>query len=224
MTLAVPEKIAVKIPTLDELWERLGRIPFNRILVSPPLGQATEEDLLELLESKKCICELVDGTLVEKPMGTYESRIAFVVAFFIQLYLEEKDIGTLTGGDGPYRLSAGLVRLPDVSFVSWTKIPDRDLRSKRVYPATPDLAVEVLSESNTPQEIERKLKEYFKNGCSLAWVIHPFEQFAFVHTSPTRPKKVGLRGTLDGGTVLAGFRLPMKKIFDRAGKYVPHEE
>jgi Uma2 family endonuclease len=224
MTLAVLDKVKREVPTLDELWERLGRIPLSRILLSPPPGQATEEDLLDLLESKRSICELVDGTLVEKPMGTYESAVAAIILFFIQSYLEDNDIGFVTAGDGPYRLKKGLVRLPDVSFVSWKKVPDRDLRLKRVLAAMPDLAVEVLSESNTAKEIERKLKEFFKHGCSIAWVIHPFEQIAFVHTSPKRPKKIGLRGTLDGGSVLPGFKLPMKKIFDRAGKYVPHEE
>src|SRR5262249_8918228 len=67
---AAPESME----TLADLVDRLGEIPLERIRLHPPPGEATEEDLIAALEApRKRICELVDGVLVEKPMGTREA-------------------------------------------------------------------------------------------------------------------------------------------------------
>ncbi len=54
------------------------------------------------------------------------------------------------------------MRIPDVSFISWDKFPNRKLPRDRVFAVVPDLAIEILSEGNTPQEMELKLDEYFR--------------------------------------------------------------
>jgi hypothetical protein len=70
-TIAPPE-----IKTLADLKRRLGGIPLERIWVHPAPGTATENDLIEAEARESCLCELVDGTLVEKAMGFEESRLA----------------------------------------------------------------------------------------------------------------------------------------------------
>jgi Uma2 family endonuclease len=77
----------------------------------------------------------------------------------------------------------------------------------------PDLAAEVLSESNTPAEIERKLDNYFEAGVRVAWVVDPKTQLAVVYTSRTRSKEIGIDGELTAPKVLPGFRLPMRDLF-----------
>ena len=109
-----------KPDNLAELIHVLGDIPPERVLMHPPPGTATEEDLIELLDgANKRICELVDGVLVEKPMGFTEGIIAGVIIHFLWDYLEKKPLGVPGGADGPVRLRLGLVRFPDVCFVSW---------------------------------------------------------------------------------------------------------
>src|SRR5262249_44762398 len=82
----------------------------------------------------------------------------------------------------------------------------------------PNLAVEVLSEGNTPAEIERKLKEYFLAGVELAWIVDPFKRTVAVHTAPDRLRTLSEKGTLDGGSVLPGFTLAVRELFARLPK------
>jgi len=111
-----------------------------------------------------------------------------------------------------------LVHIPAVSFVSWEKLPDRELPAEPIPDLVPDLAVEVLSEGNTPREMQLKLNEYFSVGVRLAWFIHPAKRTATVYTSRSKKKQIGPDGVLDGGTVLPGFRLPLAELFTRAGR------
>src|SRR5438046_10359522 len=62
--------------TAAEWLHDLGDIPLKRIIFDPWPGSATEADLLRKVEVEKQLCELVEGTLVEKPMGFYESMVA----------------------------------------------------------------------------------------------------------------------------------------------------
>lgn len=66
---------------------------------------------------KTAICELVDGTLVEKPMGWEESAIAGLIIHFLVSFTKPRRLGTVLGADGMLRLVPGLVRVPDVSFL-----------------------------------------------------------------------------------------------------------
>ena len=152
-----------------------GPVPLERIWLHPAPGTATVDDVIRVDEHENRLCELVDGTLVEKPMGAEESNVAWVIGSFIFAYLVQNDLGTCLGPDGFLRISTGLVRAPDLSFVSWAKLPRRKLPRKKVPHLIPDLAIEILSKSNTPAEIRCKLGEYFDSGVRLAWVIDPRE-------------------------------------------------
>lgn len=79
-----------------------------------------------------------------------------------------------------------------------------------------DLAVEVISEANTKKEMERKLREYFTAGVRLVWLIYPKTRTVEVYTSATECRRVRHDQTLDGGDVLPGFELPLRKLFARA--------
>jgi Uma2 family endonuclease len=77
----------------------------------------------------------------------------------------------------------------------------------------PDLAVEVLSESNTKPEIDRKLREYVSAGVGLVWVVDPQKRIAQVYTSARRSKRITQEHSLDGGSVLPGFVQPLRELF-----------
>src|SRR2546423_8389313 len=135
-----------KLPeTLGELLERPGDISPDRVRLDPPLGQATEKDLLYLLRHTGQICELVDGVLVEKVMGYTESSLTCDLIRLLGKFLDEHDLGNLAGADGTLRLMPHLVRVPDISFVRWEKLPNRQRPRKPIPDLVPDLAVEVLS-------------------------------------------------------------------------------
>jgi Uma2 family endonuclease len=200
--------------TVADLIYRLGDIPTNRILITPMLGQATEDDVTKYLDGEnKRIVELIDGVLVEKPMATSEGILAGHIFRKVGNYVEDHDLGIVAPGDSPFRLRLGLVRIPDVSFISWARVPGEEFPTDAIAGLVPDLAVEVLSESNTVREIELKLDHYFQAGVRLAWIVDPSTKTADVYTSRRRSREIDIDGELLGGKVLPGFRLPMRDIF-----------
>ena len=202
--------------TLADLYERLGGIPLERIRVVPPLGTATEEDVLQSKRRFGRICELIDGVLVEKTMGWFESRLAVLIGHFIESFLDAHNLGVVAGADGPVRLFPGQVRIPDVGFVSWEHLPGRKLPSQPIPALAPDLAVEVLSKGNTEAEMQRKLRDYFTAGVRLVWYVDPRTQSARAYTAEDQCTEIGPDGSLSGGEVLPGFELPLAELFARA--------
>jgi Uma2 family endonuclease len=208
--------MAVTFANAAELVQRLGNIPLARICFTPPPGTATERDLLAALRRSDRLYELVDGTLVEKTMGLSESMIAGVVLRKVGNFAEANDLGIPAGADGTVQLLKGLVRVPDVSFFCWDKLPGRVLPSEPIPDLAPDLAVEVLSENNTPEEMERKLREYFLAGVRLVWMIDPRQRSADIYIVPDAPAAtLDESQALDGGDVLPGFTLPLAELFAR---------
>jgi Uma2 family endonuclease len=204
--------------TLEDLLKRLGDVPPGRVRLHPPPGTATEEDVIEAEARTGRLCELVDGTLVEKAMGYYESRLAVVLGAFLEVFLEGHDLGIVLGADALVRMQPRQVLLPDLSFFSWDQFPDRVLPRQAILDRRPDLAVEILSPSNTPAEMARKRREYFAGGARLVWEVNPETRRVRVYTGPDAFTEVGEEGLLDGGPVLPGFVLPVRRWFERAGE------
>src|SRR5262249_3919599 len=144
---------AVKPDTLQDLVDQLGNIPLYRVRMSPPPGMATEADVLEAKSRYNRLCELVDGVLVEKGMGYAESLLAAALIQILRNFVTPRRLGLVAAPDGMVRLFPGLIRIPDVSFASWDRFPDRKIPKSPVPSLAPDLAIEVLSESNTAAEM-----------------------------------------------------------------------
>lgn len=123
----------------------------------------------------------------------------------------------ILGADGPFHLMQKLVRIPDVSFTNWNRLPGRHVPTEPVPEVVPDLAVEVLSEGNTHEEMERKLKEYFLSEVTLVWFVDPKARTVRVYTSPDEVIELTEADTLDGGDVLPGFSVPVARLFADLG-------
>jgi Uma2 family endonuclease len=204
----------VDIVTFADVWERLGKVPANRILMHPPPGTATEADVVAVRESpSRAICELIDGVLVEKTKGAKESQLAGLLAGFLFVYLRKHDLGTCLGADGQLRLWPGRVRVPDLCFISWERLPNQELPDEAVPELAPDLVVEVLSAGNTKKEMLHKRRDYFQSGVREVWEIQRKTQTAEIFISPSKCRRIGKDGTLDGGEILPGFTLTLKELF-----------
>lgn len=193
-----------------EVVRDLGDIPLERIRAFPPPGSATEADLNQ---PGNKLCELIDGVLVEKAVGARESLLGAYINRQIGSFIEGDDLGVILGADGLIWVDAEQLRAPDGTFIPWSAFPDEELPEETWWTVAPVLAIEVLSPSNTVAEINRKLRELFSAGCELAWVIDPRTQSAKVYTSAKRFKELDIHGTLDGGKVLPGFKLPLADLF-----------
>jgi Uma2 family endonuclease len=162
------------------------------------------------------IYELVDGVLVSKPMGFYEAIVALKIGRLLGNFVEQHNLGEVAGADGMLKILPPQVRYPDVSFVSWERLAGHDLSKERVPHIAPDLAVEVLSESNTLEEIEEKVSEYFAGGVRLVWVIDPEALAAVEYTAVDKATKIESGGILSGRDVLLGFELRLREVFEAA--------
>ena len=120
--------------TIADVQAWLPGFPADRIRVYPTPGTATEQDALEAEARSNRICELIDGTLVEKTMASLESMLAAELIYFIRRYLEANDLGMLTGADGLLKILPGQIRrrmflssagsvLPGVNCRKWPSIP-----------------------------------------------------------------------------------------------------
>lgn len=199
--------------SMGELLCELGGISANRVCLDPPPGRATEKELLWALDHTDKIYELVEGTLVEKVMGLSEAGLAIRLGRYLDEFAEEHGLGLVAGEAGTVRLFAGLVRIPDVLFVSFEKLPGKTWPARPIPDLVPDLAVEVISTGNTPGEMRRKLKDYFLAGVSLVWLINPAKRTVRICTAPDKGQVIRETETLTGGTVLPGFTVPLRKIF-----------
>jgi Uma2 family endonuclease len=191
----------------------LGGIAPERIRMVPPPGTATEKDVTELDDHADRLCELIDGVLVEKTMGYKESILAIEIARLLGNFVDTHDLGVVLGEAGTLRVLPNQVRIPDVCFISWKRFPNRQLPPEPIPDLAPDLAIEVLSKSNTEQEMERKLRDYFAAGVRLVWYIDPRTRSAKSYTGENQCVEVSESQSLSGGDVLPGFELPLGELF-----------
>jgi Uma2 family endonuclease len=200
--------------TATRLAERFGPIPLYRIRTSPRPGMATEDDVVEIHAREDRLCELVDGILVEKAMGAYESMLAVEIAALLRNWVKPRKLGTALGEAGMLRLAPGLVRIPDVAFLSMEKFPRGRFPKGAIAALAPDIVIEVLSDSNTKQEMDEKLEDYFSHGARLVWYVDPPPRTIEVYTGlVTPPRLLTEADVLDGGEVLPGFDLSIRELF-----------
>ena len=199
--------------TLVDLVDRFGPMPAGRIRTNPPPGTATEQDVIAIEEHESRLCELADGVLVEKTVGIYESYLAARLVQVLTEYVLERKLGIVLGADSMVRLTPGVVRIPDVSFISWNQLPGRRVPRVPIADLAPDLAVEVISPSNTAREMERKLQEYLASGVRLVWYVLPEPHEVHVY-SADRNEVLTVDQEISGGDVLPGFVLPVRQMFE----------
>jgi Uma2 family endonuclease len=110
-------------------------------------------------------------------------------------------------------------RRPDVAFVSFERWPrERPIPGTRSWAVIPDLAVEIISPTNTADDIAEKLQEYFHVGVRQVWVVYPRQAWVYVYTSTKSVRVLAPGGDLDGGDVLPGLQISVTDLFDRAGE------
>ena len=202
------------VVTIGALFHQFGDIPLQRIVRDPAPGTATVEDVVRLDDHHDRICELIDGTLVEKAaMGFWESQLAYRLAAILVPFVEKSNLGVVAGEAGMMQILPNQVRIPDVSFIAWEDLKDSGFPDQAAPNMAPTLAVEIISKSNTAREMERKLGEYFEAGSKLVWYVYPVKKEVNVYTSPTDVTVLCETDTLTGGRVLPGLNIELKDFF-----------
>ncbi len=177
--------------------------------------QWTEEEL-QALPKDGYDYELVDGELVMSPKNNFEhesicARLFLALASFNCAH----HLGTVLGSNLGCWMHNRNCRAPDISFISKQRLQQLGFKTstRKFLPGAPDLAVEIISPSNTRAEIDSRLKDFFASGTQLAWIVHPDEQFVEVCHSPTDREILGPGAILGGETLLPGLRVPLDELF-----------
>ena len=209
--------------TVAELAERFGSLPAGRIHTKPAPGTATRADA-DRLRAAGHLCELVDGTLIEKAVSEVTGFVAARLIWLLTGFVEEHDLGWVLAPDGFVNLYGGVLqRAPDVSAVLNEQRPN-GLAARGYSDGAPALCVEVFSPSNTLAEMRRKRTEYFENGCRCVWVVFGEEAPAgrantaevYLQSDADDPARVVRDGeTLTGDPVLPGFEAPLTQCLRR---------
>jgi Uma2 family endonuclease len=164
--------------------------------------------------------ELVDGVFyLVPPAGGAHGNVNSRLSTRLGAYVLEHDLGDVYDSSTAFVLRVGppaLVRSPDVSFVA------RGTDDPSIPPGSvalaPDLAVETLSPSERPGEVQRKVDEYLDHGAALVWLVDPQRRTAAVHARGRGALRLTEADALDGEGVVPGFSVPLAFLFARLAR------
>lgn len=181
----------------------------SRSVPAPGLGN---EDIARLpLEGYKV--ERVDGEIIVTPAGWEHEEIAAGLLARLRGFVRARKLGKVFGTSAGFDLpGSGNLRSPDVSFVS-----ARRFAGKRGVPfpqQAPDLVAEIVSPSDRPARMRKKVDEYLREGVCMVWIIWPEKAKAEIHRPGRAVRVIGLDGHLDGDDVVPGFRVRLRDILE----------
>jgi Uma2 family endonuclease len=158
--------------------------------------------------------ELSDGRVVREPApGMRHGHLASRLAALLRRFGEDRDLG-LTFVDTGFTLASDppTVRVPDVAFVSNDRVPREGL-ADAFGEGAPDLAVEVVSPSNSASGIQRKAMQYMDGGARLVWVVDPAGATVTVYRSRSKIRILAGDEVLSGDDVLPDLQVPVSELF-----------
>ena len=172
----------------------------------------TDEEFMALPEDGRY--ELVNGELVNMGnSGMEHGEIGSFLGGSLSLYVRSNKLGVVCDSSTAFAMKTGNKRSPDVSFIAKERLQGVKRLPRGYFQGSPDLAVEILSPSNTVEEIHDKIVEYFENGTRLLWVIHPDEKYVLVYHAPSPDVFLKVGDHLDGEEIVPGFSLPVAELF-----------
>ena len=160
---------------------------------------------------------LIDGELIAKMSPSqFHAAVASELARLLGNYVAEHGLGRVLVECGYHPPNERrTVLLPDVSFEGKARAAEPPLATYAPY--MPDLAVEIISPSQTLAQVQRKAKVYLRHGTAIVWLLDPLEQIAEVWRKGSDDEPVSAfisrDGSLSGEQVLPGFTLEMHKLF-----------
>ena len=159
--------------------------------------------------------ELVNGELKKmSPAGHYPGRIIMELASPLQVFVKKAKLGKVYAAETGFVLTTNpdTVRAPDIAFIRQERVAEVG-RSKGFWKGPPDLAVEVISPSDTVGEVEGKVHMWLERGTRLVWLVSPKLCNVTVYRSLIDIETLTEKEILDGGDVVPGFQISVAEIF-----------
>lgn len=178
--------------------------------------QLMTADELLVMPDDGFLYELIKGELIKSspPPGHEHGLVTMNIAGPLYEYAKSKDLGKVYAAETGFLLEQNpdTVRAADVAFIKRERI-EKAAPVKGYWIGAPDLAVEVVSPSDTVDRIEGKVAEWLKAGTALVWVVSPKLHTITVYRSLTDIIALTERDSLDGGDVIPGFTISVAGVF-----------
>ena len=159
--------------------------------------------------------EIIRGELIMMtPAGYRHGRIANKIAYLVTHHVLEHGLGEVVGPATGFYLerSPDTLRAPDTAFVGRARLDE--MNETGFAEIVPDLAVEVVSPSDSPSYVEDKARMWIDHGVKLVWVVWPQTRSISVHRGADAPAILHDGDELTGGEVLPEFRCDVSAVFD----------
>src|SRR5579862_703345 len=156
--------------------------------------------------------ELDEGELIEMTRPAYRhNRVLRKLLIRVDNFLERTGLGEAQLSENLYALSPKTRRAPDLAVILGDR--HRELWEAKVISIIPEIVAEVLSPSETPRMIHRKLKQYFEAGVKDVWLIDPEVKEIEVWTGRSLPARALTGADVLTSALLPGFALPLEELF-----------
>ena len=157
--------------------------------------------------------ELIAGELVEvMSAGFIHGIITQRIGRFIGNFADENNLGEVTAAETGFILGENTFRGADSAFISIENLKKYGY-PQGFFPIAPDIAIEVVSPSNTSEEMMEKVSLYLRNGSRLVWIIYPKNRVVAVYRQNNLVSILRETDTLEGEDILPNFQLPLEKLF-----------
>lgn len=177
-----------KLLTVEEFWEQYAGKPY----------------------------ELVRGEIIPvAPTGYSHGAASRRIVGLLGAFVDAHDLGDVVGAETGFRLADDILRAPDCAFVSRARLSTLQTPEKYL-PFPPDLADEVVSPGDSAADVRDKVDLYRAAGTRLIWVVYPSSRKVDIYLPDATAREVNVDGTLDGGDVLPGLRIPAAALFPPA--------
>jgi Uma2 family endonuclease len=161
--------------------------------------------------------DLVKGELLKmSPAGGEHGVRIGRLSTALGRHVEDNDLGEVLGAETGFKLFSNpdTVRAPDIAFVSKERIPEGDF-SEKFWEFAPDLAVEVVSPSESYDEVLEKIDDYLEAGVKAVWIVRSRKKTVSVYRAGQPTKVLTVNDALDGEDVVPGFKYSIAKLFAR---------
>ena len=185
----------------------------------PAAWRLAEEAFLEL-------CELndgwefettADGELIIMPgTGLDNSERAMFIGAQVVNWLLADGVGRIGGEAGMAHLPDGVLRAPDVSWISPERMSERpDDYDGVLIPVCPDFVVEIRSRSDSVERQQDKMEQWMAYGARLGWLIDAYSEKVWIYREgQDEPEELDKPAQLSGEDVLPGLTVDMSRIWD----------
>ena len=167
--------------------------------------------LEEFLESDLEGYEYIKGELIPMPPTSVEhGKISAKLAMYLGLHVRENQLECIPVSGAGFKVGERVL-IPDIAIILTDRLPNDQ---GKACPIPPDLAVEVVSPTDTSSRVEEKAFAYLEAGTQLVWVLRPTSKTVTVYRSETDITLLTRNDTLSGEEVVKGFSCQVAELFE----------